>query len=103
MKGNPGYFVMKFFNLRNRTRRSSIVILPKETRGMRYRYIFNIDTLRVDLRTGRLSVAPDEPDVVQHVALAFVTSTLYLLVQPRPKDVEAAAMAAKRGTKKVWT
>ena len=31
---------------------------------------------------------PDEPEVVQHICLAFVTATLYLLVQPRPPRVD---------------
>ena len=31
---------------------------------------------------------PGEAEVVQHISLAFVTATLYLLVQPRPKVVD---------------
>ena len=48
-----------------------------------------------------MTVAPEERDVVQHMALAFVTTTLYLLVQPRPKNLPKIV---KRGDKKVrWT
>ena len=45
-----------------------------------------------------MTVAPEERDVVQHMALAFVTTTLYLLVQPRPKNLPKIV---KRGDKKV--
>ncbi len=74
-----------------------------------------VDTLKVNLRKGSMTISPSERDVVQHVALAFVTTTLYLLVQPRPPATApavaggasmaaaaAAAAAAKRGDKKVW-
>ena len=57
-----------------------------------------MDTLKVNLKKGAMTVAPEEPDVVQHIALAFVTATLYLLVQPRPKEPD---LAIKRGEKKV--
>lgn len=66
------------------------------------RYKFSIGGLSVNLKTGLLRVSPDEKDVVQNVALAFVVSTLYLLVQPRPQDPKAVAQATvKRGPKKV--
>jgi hypothetical protein len=56
----------------------------------------------VNLKTGLLRIGPDEKDVVQNVALAFVVSTLYLLVQPRPQDPKVVAQATiKRGPKKV--
>ena len=58
--------------------------------------------MNVNLKTGLLRVCPDEKDVVQNVALAFVVSTLYLLVQPRPQDPKSVAQATiKRGPKKV--
>ena len=53
---------------------------------------------KVNLKKGQVTVAPEERDVVQHMALAFVTTTLYLLVQPRPKNLPKAT---KRGDKKV--
>ena len=43
---------------------------------------------QVNLKKGTITVPPDEPEVVQHICLAFVTATLYLLVQPRPPRVE---------------
>jgi len=33
-------------------------------------------------------VGPNLKDVVQHVALAFSTSLLYLMVQPRPEVID---------------
>ena len=57
-----------------------------------------IITLKVNLKKGQVTVAPEERDVVQHMALAFVTTTLYLLVQPRPKNLPKIV---KRGDKKV--
>ena len=53
----------------------------------------------MNLKKGTITVPPDEPEVVQHICLAFVTATLYLLVQPRPPKVEEAV--SKRGQKKV--
>ena len=43
---------------------------------------------QVNLKKGTITVPPDEPEVVQHICLAFVTATLYLLVQPRPPRVD---------------
>ena len=56
-------------------------------------------SIQVNLKKGTITVPPDEPEVVQHICLAFVTATLYLLVQPRPPKVEEAV--SKRGQKKV--
>ena len=56
----------------------------------------------MNLRKGSMTISPTETDVVQHVALAFVTATLYLLVQPRPPGtVPETLQAVKRGDKKV--
>jgi hypothetical protein len=33
-------------------------------------------------------VGPNLKDVVQHIALAFSTSLLYLMVQPRPEVID---------------
>jgi hypothetical protein len=35
-----------------------------------------------------MTVPPGESEVVHNICLAFVTATLYLLVQPRPRIVE---------------
>ena len=40
------------------------------------------------MKKGTITVPPGETEVVQHISLAFVTATLYLLVQPRPKVVD---------------
>lgn len=85
---------MKFVNLRNRSRKPVFVVLPRDNR----KYSFSIDTLKVNLKKGSITVAPEETDVVQHISLAFVTATLYLLVQPRPSEPNAML---KRGDKKV--
>ncbi len=95
VKGNPGHFAMKFVNLRDRSRKPVFVVLPKDGR----KYSFTIDTLKVNLKKGHITVAPEEKDVVQHMALAFVTTTLYLLVQPRPKV--PATKKVSQGQKKV--
>ena len=41
----------------------------------------------MNLKKGTITVPPGEGEAVQHISLAFVTATLYLLVQPRPKMV----------------
>jgi hypothetical protein len=67
-----------------------------------FSYKFSIWGLTVNLKTGLLRIGPDEKEVVQNVALSFVVSTLYLLVQPRPQDPKVVAQATiKRGPKKV--
>jgi hypothetical protein len=78
VRGDPGHFAMKFINLRNRSRKPCFVLLPRPDNK------FRIDNLSCNLKKGTIKVSSNEPDVVQHIALAFVTSTLYLLVQPRP-------------------
>lgn len=85
---------MKFVNLRNRQRKPSYVSIKVPD------IKFNIDTLSCDLKKGLIKVKPGETDVVQHIALAFVTSTLYLLVQPRPPEIPLK-LREKRGAKTV--
>ena len=96
VRGDPGHFAMKFINLRNRNRKPVFVVLPKDNR----KYSFTIDTLKVNLRKGNITIGPEETDVVQHMCLAFVTTTLYLIVQPRPKQM-LQVNQVKRGDKKV--
>lgn len=77
-RGNPGYFAMKFVNLRNRNRQPTVLVI-------KHPYVqFKIDSMTCDLKKGVLKVDSNETEVVQHITLAFVTATLYLLVQPRP-------------------
>ena len=52
------------------------------------RIIALILIVQVNLKKGTITVPPGEPEVVQHICLAFVTATLYLLVQPRPPKIE---------------
>ena len=95
VRGNPGHFAMKFINLRNRNRKPSFVTITSPD------IKFKIDSLSCDLKKGSIKINSNETDAVQHVALAFVTSTLYLLVQPRPPDLPKETLAEKRGPKKV--
>ena len=67
---------------------------------------FKMHSVSCDLKKGTIKVNTRETDVVQHIALAFVTSTLYLLVQPRPpvmpnKNRYGAYAWEKRGSKAV--
>ena len=48
--------------------------------------------VQVNLKKGTITVPPGEPEVVQHICLAFVTATLYLLVQPRPPKIEEVGL-----------
>ena len=69
---------MKFVNLRNRNRQPTVLVI-------KHPYVqFKIDSMTCDLKKGVLKVDSNETEVVQHITLAFVTATLYLLVQPRP-------------------
>ena len=96
MAGNPGHFAMKFVKLRNRSKPATFVILPQSSNK------FCIDSMVCNIKKGTIKVEADETDVAQYIALAFVTTTLYLLVQPRPVELRAAQLqAAKRGPKRV--
>ena len=64
-------------------------------------YRFEIDSLKVNLKSGSFTIDPGEKDVMQMTCLAFVTATLYLLVQPRPKSVADAKNLNQRGSKRV--
>merc|ERR1712083_1194670 len=55
---------------------------------------------KVDLKEGTITVKPEEKDVVQSIALSFVTSILYLMVQPRPKNLEYKRRRSSR--KPLW-
>ena len=85
---------MKFVNLRQRNRTPVFVTIRVPDVKI------NIDNLSFDLRKGNIKIKPGETDVVQHIALAFVTSTLYLLVQPRPPEIPQK-FKEKRGAKMV--
>ena len=92
IKGNPGHFAMKFINLRSRQgKEASFITLPRDPRyySKKKAYTFQVGSLKVNLRDGTFTIDPQEKDVVQNTALAFVTATLYLLVQPRPKDLKS--------------
>ena len=97
--GNPGYFKMFFKNLRtgiteNITMpRGSITRFLYHTR--QYRFSINDEQMHVDLDKGHIVISPKTTDVLQNVTLAFATSMLYLMVQPRPKDVETATEVFK--------
>jgi hypothetical protein len=60
--------------------------------------------VQVNLKKGTITVPPGEGEVVHNICLAFVTATLYLLVQPRPRIIEkvrARARARERVRKMV--
>ena len=104
MKGNPGHFAMKFINLRNRQgNEAKFITLPRDPKyySKKKAYTFQVGNLKVNLRDGTFNISPHEKDVVQHTALAFVTATLYLLVQPRPKDLKSIDREAAKSGKKV--
>ena len=42
-------------------------------------------------------IGPNMKDVIQHVALAFSTSLLYLMVQPRPEVVDESLAKGDAG------
>lgn len=95
VKGNPGHLAMKFFNLRDRNVPPVFVMVQNPNNKV------YIHSLAFDLKKGTIRVDSNEKDVVQYVALAFVTSTLYLLVQPRPPVLPDKSLAAKRGSRSV--
>ena len=77
---------MKFVNLRNRNRPPTVLVI-------KHPYVqFKIDSMTCDLKKGVLKVDSNETEVVQHITLAFVTATLYLLVQPRPPVLVGGAL-----------
>jgi len=92
VKGKPGYFSMKFVNLRHQDRKSEIIKLPIRTD----KFKFEINNTKVDLKQGTIVVRPEEKDVVQSIALSFVTSILYLMVQPRPKNMNIKRRRSSR-------
>ena len=81
---NHGHFLMHFLNLR--TGKVNKVKLNSNS----YRNFVEMDGLQVDWDGGNILVKKGDGDIAQRICLAFVTSTLYLLVQPRPEDIEEA-------------
>ena len=80
--GKPGYFKMFFKNIRNGEIQT--VILPEDGESSNYRFSLYLDQFYVNCNEGYLVIGPTlGPDIIQHVALSFVTSMLYLMVQPR--------------------
>ena len=82
--GNHGYFIMRFYNLR--TGNVKTVRLTSKA----YKHLVDLDDVVVDWDSGNILVRKSSGHVAQNMCLAFVTSTLYLLVQPRPEEVEEA-------------
>ena len=52
--------------------------------------------MQVEIENGYLLLHPGTEDAVQKVALSFVISMLYLMVQPTPGDVDTAIEEYKR-------
>ena len=65
------------------------MVLPEgSASGSGRRYHFELPGIYCDLEKGELVLKPVPRNFpAQNVALAFVASLLYLMVQPRPKDV----------------
>ena len=81
--GLPGYFSMIFYNLRSG--RVEKIRLPTHFG----KNLLEMENLSVDWDEGLILAKKKDHNVAQNMCLAFVASTLYLLVQPRPDDVEA--------------
>ena len=76
---------MCYVNLRHKTVES--ITLPKGSISGKkyYRFTINDGMLHVDLDQGHMILSPDcENQSLQLITLAFVTSMLYLMVQPHP-------------------
>ena len=87
--GHPGYFLMIYLNLR--TMQTQRVRLNSTS----HTQFVDLDELQVDWNKGNILVRKScaNGHIAQNICLTFVTSTLYLLVQPRPEDVEQAEQA----------
>ena len=82
--GNPGHFQMLYYNLRTKK-----LVSTRISSNSRKCYV-DLEDLQVDWDGGNILVKKSAGHVAQNICLAFVTSTLYLLVQPRPEDIEEA-------------
>ena len=65
------------------------MVLPEgSASGSGRRYHFELPGIYCDLEKGELVLKPVPRNFpAQNVALGFVVSLLYLMVQPRPKDI----------------
>ena len=81
--GYPGHFKMLYYNLRTK----KLISFSITSSNPRIRY-GDLEDLQVDWDSGNILVKKDSGYIAQNICLAFVTSTLYLLVQPRPEEVE---------------
>ena len=81
---NHGHFLMHFLNLRTGQ------VSKMKLNSSSYRNFVDMDGLQVDWDGGNILVKKGAGDIAQRICLAFITSTLYLLVQPRPEDIEEA-------------
>jgi len=79
-----GYFVMVYHNLRS----GKVEKIKLPTRSGKN--ILEMDSLSADWDYGSILARKKDENVAQNICLAFVTSTLYLLVQPRPDNLEVA-------------
>ena len=82
--GDHGYFLMHFFNLRT----GGVKQVKVSSRA--YKHLVDLDEVVMDWDSGNILVRKRSGDIAQLMCLAFVTSTLYLLVQPRPEDIDEA-------------
>ena len=87
VEGNPGYFQLAYYDLRKREQTLK-VRLPNNKRRSKKRFNIKMrNGCKVDLEKGEIEIPSSAKDeIIQSVGIAFVAATLFLLVQPRPKD-----------------
>jgi hypothetical protein len=91
VSGNPGYFEFVFKSLRT----GAVKKLSWSDGELYYTCLFH-EKMQVEIENGYLLLHPGTEDAVQKVALSFVISMLYLMVQPTPGDVDTAIEEYKR-------
>ena len=75
--GDPGHFLMHFLNLKTK------LVKKVKLSGNGTSQMVDLENVVMDWDSGHILVKKDDGCVAQNMCLAFVTSTLYLLVQPR--------------------
>ena len=75
--GNPGHFLMHFLNLRTG------LVRKVKLSGNSSSQLVDLEYVVMDWNSGHILIKREDGCVAQNMCLAFVTSTLYLLVQPR--------------------
>ena len=88
VRGNPGHFSVRFYQLRDPQRP---VYKADRLPGRSGDFRFRLDDMRVDLRKGKVKFDGASPiDVAAKCCLAVSVATLYVLSQPRPPGPPSA-------------